>query len=473
VATRLARSAPTFRRLEPPAVVPPLEPGFHPAVLVHRRFRQEAGVPLVLALEQAEDSITHYAATLSPDDHAASADNFTFAERLLKFLLWQRGAWKVYVAGPRAIFEHLHSCYADDGPRAFDSGFMGGRVYLKPFSLVHCEVDELPPPQVQHHSLGRHLDGCRIGFDLGASDLKVSAVIDGEPVFSREIEWHPREQSDPAYHKRHILEALRLAASKLPRLDAIGGSSAGVYIRNRPMVASLFRGIPEDRFAAVRNLFLEIQDEMGVPVEVVNDGEVAALAGSMSLDDNAILGIALGSSQAAGYVTPEGQITDWLNELAFAPIDYAEDAPLEEWSGDRGCGASYFSQQCVFRLAPRAGIAIPEDLSPARKLAYVQERLEAGSAGAEAIWRTMGVCLGYGVAHYADFYDMRHVLLLGRCTSGRGGQLLVEDARRVLEGEFPELASRLQVQLPDETSRRVGQAIAAASLPEIPAGSTT
>jgi predicted NBD/HSP70 family sugar kinase len=286
-------------------------------------------------------------------------------------------------------------------------------------------------------------------------------------VFSQEIEWNPRVQSDLAYHRQHIMEALRLAASHLPRLDAVGGSSAGVFIDNRPAVASLFRGIPTECFDQVRRLFLDIAEELGVPLEIVNDGEVAALAGSMSLEDNAILGVALGSSQAAGYVTPEGHITGWLNELAFAPVDYSPHAAVDEWSGDRGCGAQYFSQQAVFRLAPRAGMAIPPELSPAQKLEFVQERLEAGHEGAEDVWRTLGIYMGYGVAHYADFYTLKHVLLLGRCTSGRGGGLILEGARAVLRTDFPALAERLNLHLPDERSRRVGQAIAAASLPAL------
>ena len=134
-------------------------------------------------------------------------------------------------------------------------------------------------------------------------------------------------------------------------IDAIGGSSAGIYIDNRPMVASLFRSIPKERYGEVKNLFARLQNEMGVPLEVINDGDVTALAGSMSLEDNGILGIAMGSSEAAGYVDLDGHIVGWLNELAFAPIDYSPEAPVEEWSGDIGCGASYFSQQCVFRLA--------------------------------------------------------------------------------------------------------------------------
>jgi predicted NBD/HSP70 family sugar kinase len=313
--------------------------------------------------------------------------------------------------------------------------------------------------------LGRNLNGARIGFDLGASDRKVSAVQDGKVVYSEEVVWEPRVQTDPEYHYREIMSALKTAAGKLSQVDAIGGSSAGIFIDNRPMVASLFRGIPPERFGEVKNLFLRIRDELGVPLEIINDGDVTALAGSMSLEDNGILGIAMGSSEAAGYVDMHGHILGWLNELAFAPVDYSPSAPVEEWSGDMGCGASYFSQQCVFRLAPKAGIEIPTGLTDADRLKFVQEKLEAGHAGAEQIWQSMGVYLGYGLAHYADFYDIKHVLILGRCTSGRGGDLILENAKHVLQTEFPALFERIHIQLPDEKSRRIGQSIAAASLP--------
>ncbi|MCS7059827.1 MAG: hypothetical protein RMN25_01560 [Anaerolineae bacterium] len=79
----------------------------------------------------------------------------------------------------------------------------------------------------------------------------------------------------------------------------------------------------------------------------------------------------------------------------------------------------------------------------------------------------MGYFLGYGIAQYAEFYDLKHVLILGRCTSGRGGQLILDGASEVLRTEFPELATRIHIQLPDERSRRVGQSIAAASLPAL------
>jgi predicted NBD/HSP70 family sugar kinase len=371
------------------------------------------------------------------------------------------------VGGPAAIAEHLARCYAPGGVRAFDFQFMGEDVYGQPFTIVACRPEDVPAEREQARALGRHLEGCRIGFDLGASDRKVSAVIDGRPVYSEEVVWSPRSESDPAYHFSEIMRALRTAAQKMPRVDAVGGSAAGVYVDNRTRVASLFRGVPKERYEEVRNLFLRIRDELGVPLEIVNDGEVTALAASMSLGVNAVLGVALGSSEAAGYVTPEGRITDWLNELAFAPIDYAPEAPVDEWSGDRGVGALYFSQQCVFRLAPRVGIVLPAEASLAQQLAHVQDQLERGSQAATSIWQTIGTYMGYGLAHYADFYDLEHVLILGRCTSGRGGALILEGARAVLTGEFPDLARRVELHLPDEKARRVGQSIAAASLPEL------
>ena len=315
----------------------------------------------------------------SPKTHPRAAANLYFAERMLKFLLWQRGGSKVYVGGPPSIGAYFRTVTQPGGKREFDYHFMSEQVYERPFRVELCDPSQVPPANDTGEALGRHLDGCRIGFDLGASDRKVSAVIDGRVVYSEEVIWEPRSHSDPEYHYHEILTALKTAASKLPRVDAIGGSSAGIFIDNRPMVASLFRGIPPERFHEIRNLFLRIRDELNVPLEVINDGDVTALAGSMSLEDNGILGIAMGSSLAAGYVDMDGRIRGWLNELAFAPIDYNPTAPVDEWSGDIGCGSQYLSQQCVFRLAPRAGIQIPVKITDAEKLIFVQERLDGGA----------------------------------------------------------------------------------------------
>ena len=452
-----------------PQFIPPLEPEFRPAALANHAFRDQVkasgvGAPLVLGLEREGGYVSRFETHVFPEGHPQAEANLVYAERLVKFLLWQRGGWRLYVGGPRSIGEYIQQVYSSEGARKFDAQFMGQDVYEHTFTVIPCQASQVPPEREGGKLFGGHLEGCRIGFDLGASDRKVSAVIDGNAVYSEEVVWEPRKQTDPDYHYREITAALKAAASKLPRVDAIGGSSAGIYIDNRPMIASLFRGIPRERFGEIKNLFLRIRSEWQVPLEVINDGDVTALAGAMSLEDNGVLGIALGSSEAVGYVAVDGRIMGWLNELAFAPVDYNPNAVTEEWSGDRGCGALYFSQQCVFRLAPRAGIQIPTDGSDAEKLKFVQAKLEAGHEGAAHIWQSMGIYMGYAMAHYADFYELKHVLILGRCTSGRGGQMILDGANQVIKSEFPELA-HIHLQLPDEKSRRVGQSIAAASLP--------
>ena len=389
--------------------------------------------------------------------------NNQHVERLVKFLLWQRGASTVLISGPAAIAAHLQQVYSATGARAFDVDFMT-RVYETPFTIEH--VESVPDTNEPTVSLGRHLEGNRIGLDLGASDYKISAVVDGEAVYADEISWMPRNATELSYHYERITEGLRKAASHLSKVDAIGGSSAGVWIDDRVRVASLFRGLSREEFdAAATNLFVRIRNEWGVPLNVVNDGEVTALAGSMSLEANGVLGVAMGSSEAVGYVTQEGTITRWLNELAFAPFDYQEDAPPDEWSGDIGCGVQYFCQTGVIRLATRAGIELDAELTPAEKLVVVQQLMADGDERVPAIYETIGIWFGYALAHYAAFYEIDHVLVLGRVTSGKGGEIIVDRARQVLSSQFPEL--RMELHVPDERMKRVGQSVAAASLPEL------
>ena len=403
-----------------------------------------------------------------PESHPQAAANFPFVERLVKFLLWARGGWRIHVQGPESLATRLAGHYRDTPTGQFDTHLVGERMFDHTLEVVHTRA--VPAERSQTRPLGRHLEGCRIGFDLGGSDRKVAAVVDGQVVFSDETVWDPYYQPDPQYHVDGIMDSLKKAAAHLPRVDAIGGSAAGVYVNNHPKVGSLFRGVPVDVFnARVKNLFLDIRKAWGgVPFEVVNDGEVTALAGSMSLGQNAILGIALGTSTAAGYVTPDGNITTWLNELAFVPIDYNPTAPTDEWSGDYGVGAQYFSQQCVGRLMPAAGIDTPPDMPLPERLKVVQRLMLEGDYRAKKIYETIGTYLGYGVAHFAAFYDIRHVLVLGRVTSGPGGDDIISGARAVLDLEFPDLARQIAFHVPGEQDKRHGQAIAAASLPALP-----
>jgi len=458
-----------------PKLTPVLDPFFRPAVLANRAFRQRVRasgneLAVTVALEQADGSVFHFPTAIFPEGHPAAAANATYLERLVKFALWSRGGFRVYFDGPSMFGEQLQGHYRGQATGRFDADLMGEQVYERPFEVVTVGRGKVPAPREATRPLGRHLEGYRIGFDLGASDRKVAAVVDGKVVFSEETVWNPVPQKDPQWHFDQIMESLKSAAAHLPRVDAIGGSSAGVYVNNRVKVASLFRGVPRELFdSRVKDLFLEMRKAWhDIPFEVVNDGEVTALAGSMSMNDNAVLGIAMGSSLAAGYVTPDGNITSWLNELAFAPVDYAPNAPADEWSGDRGCGVQYFSQQAVGRLLGVAGIEVDPALPLPEKLKHVQALMEEGDYRAEKIYQTIGTCFGYAIAHYADFYTIKNVLVLGRVTSGAGGAILLDHTRQVLKAEFPELSEKILLRVPDERDKRHGQAIAAASLPWVP-----
>lgn len=449
-----------------------LDERFRPAVLANRAFREQVrksgkSLPVNIALEQTDGSVHHFHTEIFSEDAPQAAGNYTYIERIVKFLLWSRGGWRIYWDGPAAIARKLAAHYRDDATGKFDSDMVGSKMFDHPLEVVNTK--DIPQERAQAKPLGRHLDGCRIGFDLGGSDRKAAAVIDGEVVFSDETLWDPYFHPDPQYHFDGIMDSLKKAAAHLPRVDAIGGSAAGIYVNNRVKVASLFRGVPADTFERrVKNLFLEIKKLWdNVPFEVINDGEVTALAGSMALGKNAVLGIALGTSTAGGWVNGEGNITSWINELAFVPVDYNPNAARDEWSGDYGVAAQYFSQQAVGRLMPAAGIAAPKDMPLPEKLKLVQALMAQGDMRARRIYETIGVYLGYQIGHFADFYPLKNLLILGRVTSGQGGDVIVAGAKELLKTEFPELAGKIALHVPDEKMKRHGQAIAAASLPEI------
>ena len=453
-----------------PLLIPPLDAAVSHAVLWNRAYQKiGASLPLAIALERRDGTVSRFEFATLPHTSANAALNLRYVERLVKFLLWSRGASRVIIGGALEVVAELKAMYAPGGTRAFDAEF-SAKIYGS-FSVDGCAYDAVPQSRESAIPLGRHLDGCRIGFDLGGSDRKCAAVLDGKVVFSEEIAWDPYFECDPQYHYDGITDTLRRAAAHLPRVDAIGGSAAGVYVNNEVRAASLFRGVSAEDFEKrIRRIFFDLQrDWNGIPFEVANDGEVTALAASMSFGENRVLGVSMGTSVASGYVTADGSITPWLNELAFAPTDYRDDGPVDEWSGDRGCAVQFFCQQGVARLAPIAGLTFPAGMKFAEQLVEVQTLMSAGDERARRIYESIGICFGYAIAHYAEFYDIGTLLILGRVTSGEGGNLLLEKAGEVLRVEFPELAERIKLRTPDEKDKRHGQAVAAASLPKLKA----
>ena len=449
--------------------IPQLDQDFMPILKFNRAYLAGAKKPVSIAVERSRGQVAVKHTFIHGTPEMAEADRY-YMDRLVKTILWMQGGFKIYVAGDEGIYQYLKETYCAGGARAVDADFMAG-VYEQPFEVVLC--DKVPEEKSAPEAMGRHLDGCRIGFDAGGSDRKVSAVVDGETVYSEEVVWFPKINENPDYHYDGIVAALKSAAEHMPRVDAVGVSSAGVYIDNRTMVASLFLKVPKDDFEKkVKDIYIRaIRDTFGdVPFAVVNDGDVSALAGAMCMDDNSVLGIAMGTSEAVGY--PE--------------------AMEDEWSGDIGCGVKYFSQDGVIKLAPRAGIALAESLSPAEKLKEVQKLMEQDNPHAAAVYESIGVYLGHTLAFYYDlyqckhvvyesigvylghtlafYYDLyqcKHVLLLGRVMSGKGGDIILDTCKKVLADEYPELNGKILPELPDEKFRRVGQSMAAASLPAL------
>ena len=445
---------------------PVLDPGYIPFGLWMRSYQRGAEKPLAIAVERDKGQISVHHTKIHGTAEMAAAD-YRFVERYVKFLLWSIGGFKVYICGCSEIAQKLQKAYTATGERAFDYDFFQ-KLYEQELQIIDLPLEACPVSNESARPIGGHMDGCRIGFDAGGSDRKVSAVINGECVYSEEVVWFPKVTEDPTYQYNEILSAFRTAASKMPRVDAIGVSSAGVFIGNAPMISSIFYKVPRSKWDYVKTVFDRAAAEIGdVPIVVANDGDVSALAGAMGLNTGSIMGMAMGTSEAVGYVDADKNVKGWISELAFAPVDLNEDAMQDEWSTDFGVGCKYFSQDAVNKLAPRAGIELDPALSPAEKLKVVQKLMEADDPRAQKVYHDIGVYLGYTVMQYSMFYDIRYLMAMGRVMSGKGGDLILSVCNQVLADEFPELAAYCTVMLPDEKTRRVGQSVAAATLPEI------
>ena len=465
-----------------PRVPAPLDPDFIPVSLGLRAYEDfvahsGCGSPFKIALERQDGEISTFSASVAPLGGRLDHETLRYAQHLVKFLLWSRGGWRMTIGSEDNLGSIVSEDYRLHGKEHFHVNSMQ-TIYKRKFEVILAAPQEVPQAHETTSRLGGNLRGCRIGFDLGASDIKVAALIDGDPVFQQEIEWKPKEQSDPAYHYEIIRYAIALAASHLPHInglphiDCIGGSAAGVYVNNQTRMASLFTNVPPSLFREqVEGLFVALGRQFNAPLILLNDGEVAALQGHISLKRTGIIGIAMGSSEGGGLITRSGHLTSWLNELCFTPVDFNPSAPCDTFSAeskDTGTGSAYFSQRAVYRLGPRAQIPIPADMNEPQYLKLVKELAEKQSPQARLVFETIGVHLGYTLAQYRRFYDFETVLLLGRVPAGAGGLVIKEKAEEVLQKEFPALRDSIAIEVPDSEHCRFGQAVAAATLPELP-----
>lgn len=453
--------------------IPILDESFRPAIIALREFNEEVQkhqnkTHIIISIERDQGYIYRREFDILPEGVNDELNNFII-ERYIKTVLWLVGGYKIYIAGSHSVFEKIKSYYSPNGLRQFDFDFMS-TCYEKTVEVIEYSLESIPEEKKCSISLGGNLNGKRIGFDAGGSDRKTSAVIDGETIFSEEVIWEPKLREDVEYHYNEIYTAFRNAIDKLGGdVDYIGVSTAGVIINNRPMVSSLFIKTKKSDFDKVKGIYINIikrlEKELGhsIPFVIANDGDVTALAGAIDLKSNSVLGIAMGTSEAVGYINRDGNLNGWLSELAFVPVDFQKNLPLDEWSKDYGVGCSYFSQDAVIRLAEKANITFPEGLTLAEKLKFVQSLASKKDENALNIFRTIGVYLGYTIAYYSEFYEIKHLMLLGRVMSDIGGDIILNTAKETLDKEFPEY-KYIHLCTPSEYMRRVGQSIAAASL---------
>ena len=451
-----------------------VDTGFQPPLRAVNFLRAQAhgdGQTISVAWERENGNVYRYDLAVPKRIHPAMMPGVRhLVERIVKFTLWSAGGWKLHLAGPDEIVKPIARAYSRKGARAFDYGFFAD-LYGRPFEIAVTPQQKMPETHEREIPVQNNANGCRIGFDLGASDFKISALRRGKVVFSQEFPWDPRGQGDPDYHYEKLSAGLEEAAKALGgQVDAIGGSTAGVLVGKKLGVASLIRGVKEkhpERYAEAQNLFARIEEEWQCPFEVFNDGDVTALAGAIAMKRTGVLGVAMGSSEAVGYINPKGALTGRINELAFAPVDLNPNAGRDEWSGDAGVGAMYFSQQAVDFLARRYGRKFPKGMKLPERLKAVQEAMERHEELALKVYLTIGRYLANAAAWYREFYDYSNLMILGRVTSGFGGEVVLNTARMGLEAIDPALAEQIDIFMPDEKTRRLGQSVAAAQIPAV------
>ena len=436
-----------------------------------RAHAHGAAQTVAVAWEREDGHVYRYDLAIPARIHPAMLPGVRhLVERVAKFVLWSAGGWKLYLAGPDEIVKPVAKAYTKKGARAFDYEFFKD-LYGRPIETAILPIRKMPVTCEREVVVKGNTNGNRIGFDLGASDFKISALKRGKVVFSKEFPWDPRNRPDPEYHYEKLSAGLEEAAVALGgKVDAIGGSSAGTFVGKKLGPASLIRAVLEkapEKKEIARNLFTRIEEEWQCPFEVFNDGDVTALAGAIAMKRTGILGIAMGSSEAAGYINQKGALTGRISELAFAPVDLNPNAAKDEWSGDAGVGAMYFSQQAVDHLARQFGMKFPKAMKLPERLKVVQAAMEKREELALRVYLMIGRYLANAAAWYHEFYDYQNLMILGRVTSGFGGSVILETAKMGLEAIDPLLAEQIDIFMPDEKARRLGQSVAAAQIPVV------
>lgn len=444
----------------------PLDPDFIPAAVFlndYQDFVLKSPHKSILQIDIYRKNVLLHTACIPICIEWERSHHFFVCERVFKTCLWMVGGDAFFVDGCPGLSDFLANKYSLTGDRKFDADLIGQKSLHRSFEFLQKKLIYSPSkPHLQKF----YVDGQRIGLDLGGSDIKFVAIKDGVILHAEEISWNPYPQTDPQWHLQKILAALQKAAQFLSKVDSIGISMPGILIDEVIQISALFQGLTyEDFLQYIQQLrsFLQFYWPH-VPIHMCNDGDAAALFGSYEYQSKRLLALSLGTSVAGGFVSSNLQILGWFNELAFIPIDFSPHAVQEPWSADRGCAASYLSQQGVFRLAMRENLISPY-CENTQKLEWIQEQFLNENPKAITVFETLGIYLGYTIAYLAKWYQMDSILLLGRVCSKQSGQFLTDVAQKVLHKEFSHISETLQWKIPKkESQKRMSQAIAAAYL---------
>lgn len=480
-----------------PAIKAPLDPGFAPVVLAKKKYREAAqgcADSVAWALVRA-DGCARGELKVFPEDSKYYQASVILAGVMIQESIWRCGASSLILKGPAGICEALKAAYSPGGTYAFEVDVMPKAFGHpdKPFEVTivgrapfgHLDLPEgKDTPQV----CGKSAAGCRLAFDLGKSDIKTVAVKDGKVLDSMETEWDVTNP-DPDYHFEAIVTALkgtigRAKAQGFGDIQAVGGSATGtVSANNEATWCDIFPNVPPDVYKEkVVDIFKRIVKEVAgdVPLKVINDGEVTALAAVQKIQKGNVMGISMGSSEGGGYANADGDLMGWINELCYMKLDMNPRAPTDPWTkgAHKGISHMYLGQRGATKNAykicdvpenykyPHPDMCTIKHEDHAQCLKLIQAAMKSDPDNASDLYRTCGVYLGYALAQYQEYYTIEHVMILGRVSKGDGGDLMLKTASEVLEAEFPDLP-KITFHTADDHFKAVGQCIAAAALPVI------
>jgi len=472
-----------------PKVPAPLDPNFSPVILGKKSYLTHVtGSPHTVewALERTGGLCGRDKLPVFADDHPDVDASIHLCGILIQMMFWERSGFRLWISGPPKQAQALAQAFSPEGKFAFEVKTMPKVCGTPdtPFEVrVVCKPEEMPPARDEPIVCGKDASGCRLAFDLGKSDVKTVAVQDNQVLESKETEWDVTNP-DPEYHWNVILKALKETATKLPQVDAIGGSATGtVGLDNEATWCDIFPNVPPDVYRAkVVDIFKRLAKEFGdPPLRVINDGEVTALAAIMKLRAGNVMGISMGSSEGGGYANKDGNLMGWINELCYIPCDLNPEAKTDPWNPHSGISHVYLGQRGATKLAEAGGVDLPDEMKPwhpnmntmkhephAKCLKLIQAAMKdpAKAPQTRKIYETVGVYLGYSIALYCEHYAIDHLMIMGRVSSGDGGQIMLDKAKEVIQKEFPQY-QHIQFHTPDEHFKRVGQCIAAAALPPL------